>query len=117
MGYARALAIMEDWRGTPELAMAATGGDVAGRVARLLGMSRQQTGARSAGVLTAALVLAAALMAGAASIGIVRPALSQIVAQVDGAAPRPGRARKIHHAQTQRERQPARRLARPSSTR
>ncbi len=77
--YARALAIMEDWRGTPDLAMAATGGDVASRVARLLGMSRQKAGVRSAGVLTAALVLAAALMAGAASIGIA----GQIVAQVE----------------------------------
>ena len=83
VGYARALAIMEDWRGTPQLSMAATGGDVASRVARLLGMSRQQAGARSAGVFTAALVLAGALTAGAASIGIARPALSQIVAQVD----------------------------------
>ena len=33
--YARALAVMEGWRGTPELSIAATGGDVASRVARL----------------------------------------------------------------------------------
>ena len=81
--YARALAIMDDWRATPALSMSVTGGDVANRVARLLGMNRQQTGVRSAGVLTAAVVLAAALTAGAASLGIVRPALSQIVAPVD----------------------------------
>jgi beta-lactamase regulating signal transducer with metallopeptidase domain len=89
--YVRALALMEGWRGTPELSMAATGGDVAGRVARLLGMNRQKKEARSAGVFTAALVLAAALTAGAASMGVARPrlatsslpALQQLVAQVD----------------------------------
>jgi len=78
LDYARALAIMEDWRGTPGLSMAATGGDVTSRVARLLGMGRWHSGARSAGVFAAALVLVAALTAGAASIGF-----SQIVAQVE----------------------------------
>jgi beta-lactamase regulating signal transducer with metallopeptidase domain len=78
LDYARALALMEDWRGPLQLSMAATGGDVTSRVARLLGMSRQPSGARSAGVFTAVLVLAAALMAGVASIGF-----SQIVAQVE----------------------------------
>ena len=72
--YARALATMEGWRDTPELAMAATGGSVASRVARLLGVGQQQNGARSAGVISASLVLAAALMAGAASIGFAQPA-------------------------------------------
>jgi hypothetical protein len=49
VSYARALATMEGWRDTPALAMAATGGAVANRVARLLGIQQQQ-GARSAGV-------------------------------------------------------------------
>jgi beta-lactamase regulating signal transducer with metallopeptidase domain len=99
VAYARALAVMADWRGTPELTLAATGGDVASRVARLLGISRQPTRVRSAGVLTAALVLAASLTAGAASIGLARPAAtaadfaspSQVVAQVAqvGALPSP----------------------------
>ena len=89
VAYARALAIMESWRGAPDLAIAATGGDVASRVARLLGLSAQPTRVRSAGVFTAALLLAAALMAGAASIGIAQPELtafappSEIIAQVD----------------------------------
>ena len=89
--YARALAVMEGWRGAPELTIAATGGDVASRVARLLGMNREPTRVRSAGVLTAALVLAAALTAGAASIGIAQPDSTtrfapptEIIAQVDG---------------------------------
>jgi beta-lactamase regulating signal transducer with metallopeptidase domain len=72
VSYARALATMEGWRDTPELAMAATGGSVAGRVARLLGVGQQRSGARSAGVITASVVLAAALSAGAASIGFAQ---------------------------------------------
>jgi beta-lactamase regulating signal transducer with metallopeptidase domain len=72
--YARALATMESWRDTPELAMAATGGAVANRVARLLGVRQPETGARTAGVITASLVLATALTAGAASIGYAQPA-------------------------------------------
>ena len=72
-GYARALATMEEWRDVPDFAMAATGGSVAARVARLLGVSEQKTGARTAGVFTASLVLMAALSAGAVSIGIVKP--------------------------------------------
>jgi beta-lactamase regulating signal transducer with metallopeptidase domain len=74
VSYARALATMEGWRDTPELAMAATGSSVSTRVARLLGMGQQKNGARSAGVITASLVLAAALMAGAASLGFAQPA-------------------------------------------
>jgi beta-lactamase regulating signal transducer with metallopeptidase domain len=87
--YARALAVMEGWRGTPELSIAATGGDVASRVARLLGMSRRPSRVRSAGVLTAALVLAAALTAGAASIGIAQPDLTitQPAVPIVGSAP------------------------------
>ena len=73
-GYARALATMEGWRGVPEFALAATGGSVAARVARLLGVGDQNTSARSAGVFTASLVLMAALYAGAFSLGLVEKA-------------------------------------------
>ena len=91
--YARALATMEGWRAAPELAMAATGGAVAGRVARLLGVNRAKSGARAAGVFTASLVLAGALMAGAASMGYAKPALATVstyaalVAQADAPVP------------------------------
>jgi hypothetical protein len=78
LDYARALATMEDWRGTPALSMAVTGSDVTSRVARLLGVGRPQSGARSAGVFASALVLVAALTAGAASIGF-----SQILTQAE----------------------------------
>ena len=78
VGYARALATMEDWRDVPSFAMAVTGSPVAARVARLLGVQRRTAlGARAAGVVTATLVLATALVAGAVSMGVVTPALAQ----------------------------------------
>jgi beta-lactamase regulating signal transducer with metallopeptidase domain len=87
VGYARALATMEDWRDVPNFAMAATGSPVAARVARLLGMRQDSTGTRTAGVVTASLVLATALLAGAVSIGVVNPAVAQIAASADTPAP------------------------------
>jgi beta-lactamase regulating signal transducer with metallopeptidase domain len=76
VGYARALATMAGWRDVPALAMASTGGPVAARVARLLGMRPRAADARPANVFTATLVLATALVAGAVSIAVVRPALA-----------------------------------------
>ena len=73
-GYVRALATMEGWRDVPDFALAATGGSVAARVARLLGINERNTSTRPAGVLTATLVLTAALSAGAISMGLVEPA-------------------------------------------
>jgi beta-lactamase regulating signal transducer with metallopeptidase domain/uncharacterized protein YnzC (UPF0291/DUF896 family) len=77
VGYARALATMEGWRAVPSLAMAATGSSAAARVARLLGVSTNNRGGRTAGVVTASLVLATALIAGAVSVGTSGPALAQ----------------------------------------
>jgi beta-lactamase regulating signal transducer with metallopeptidase domain len=73
-GYVRALATMEGWRDVPEFALAATGGSVAARVARLLGITERNASTRPAGVLTATLVLSAALTAGAISMGLVQSA-------------------------------------------
>jgi beta-lactamase regulating signal transducer with metallopeptidase domain len=73
VGYAHALATMAGWRDTPALALAVTGSPVAARVARLLGMHRRASG-RTAGVFTATLVLAGALMAGAVSLSLAKPA-------------------------------------------
>ncbi len=61
VGYARALATMESWRDVPSFAMAATGSPVTARVARLLGVSTNKSGGRTAGMVTASLVLATAL--------------------------------------------------------
>ena len=77
VGYARALATMETWRTVPSFAMAATGSPVAARVMRLLGVSQQQNGARTAGLVTASLVLATALIAAGVSFGVTTPALAQ----------------------------------------
>ncbi len=95
VGYARALAAMTGWRDAPAFSMAVTGGPVATRIARLLGVSRPRTGGRHAGVFTASLVLMAALGAGAVSLGVTRPALAaaadslfvQLVAQADPPSP------------------------------
>jgi len=76
LGYARALATMESWRDVPHFAMAATGSPVAARVARLLGVRADNNG-RAAGVVTASLVLATALIAGAVSLGVAPPVLAQ----------------------------------------
>jgi len=72
--YARALATMESWRDVPEFALAATGGSVTARVARLLGVGERDSSTRTAGVFTASLVLTAALTAGAISLGVVERA-------------------------------------------
>jgi beta-lactamase regulating signal transducer with metallopeptidase domain len=78
VSYARALATMESWRGeVPAFAMAATGGSVTARVARLLGVKMKDPGARSAGVVTASLMLVCALIAGAFSIGVANTAQAQ----------------------------------------
>ena len=94
VGYARALAAMATWRDAPDFAMAVTGGPIAARVARLLGVRQQDGGERTARVFTASLVLAAALVAGAVSFGIVNPAQAQaadpgvaVLAKADVPAP------------------------------
>ncbi|HUQ10687.1 MAG TPA: M56 family metallopeptidase [Steroidobacteraceae bacterium] len=77
--YAKALATIVNWeasrRDVPSFAMAATGGPVAARVARLLGVRRE--GSSTAGVFTAAVVLAGALVVGAVSMGFAEPAQAQ----------------------------------------
>src|SRR5215831_2714082 len=71
--YARALALMEEWRVAPSLAMAANRGPLASRVARLLGLGERGSGLRNAGVAFGILCVATAMMAGNALFGIVRP--------------------------------------------
>src|SRR5215471_16389045 len=71
--YARALALMEEWRVAPSFAMAANRGPLASRVARLLGLGEKGSGLRNAGVTFGILCVATALIAGNALVGIVRP--------------------------------------------
>ena len=73
VGYAKALATMATWRDAPRFAMAATGSPLAARVSRLLGL-RDSSDGRTTGVFAATLVLVSALMAGAVSLGLAKPA-------------------------------------------
>src|SRR4029077_18111485 len=70
--YARALALMEEWRAAPSFAMAANRGPLASRVTRLLGITEKGSSLRNAGVAFGVLCLAAALFAGNALFGLVR---------------------------------------------
>ena len=70
--YARALALMEEWRAAPSFAMAANRGPLASRVTRLLGITEKGSSLRNAGLAFAVLCLAAALLAGNALFGLVR---------------------------------------------
>jgi beta-lactamase regulating signal transducer with metallopeptidase domain len=75
--YARALALMEEWRVAPSFAMAANRGPLASRVTRLLGLSEKGSSLRNAGVALGVLCLAAALLAGNALFGLVRSSAAQ----------------------------------------
>jgi len=70
--YARALALMEEWRVAPSFAMAVNRGPLASRITRLLGISEKGSSLRNAGVAFGVLCLAAALLAGNALFGLVR---------------------------------------------
>jgi beta-lactamase regulating signal transducer with metallopeptidase domain len=72
--YARALALMEEWRVAPSFAMAVNRGPLASRVARLLGLCEKGSSLRNAGAAFGLLCLAVALLAGNALFGLVRVA-------------------------------------------
>jgi beta-lactamase regulating signal transducer with metallopeptidase domain len=71
--YARALTIMEEWRGAPVLAMAANGGPLTERIFRLLGRKSTSTATRGAGLAAGLLCLSAALIAGNVLLGVAYP--------------------------------------------
>ena len=75
--YARALALMEQWRAAPSFAMAANRGPLASRVTRLLGLTEKGSSLRNAGAAFGILCLAAALLAGNALFGLARTARAQ----------------------------------------
>jgi beta-lactamase regulating signal transducer with metallopeptidase domain len=91
LGYAKALATMATWRDTPRFAMAATGGPLAARVSRLLGMGREPHQGRMAGAVTLTLLAATATLACAISFGLMNPAVAQpgLVAQNPAAQANP----------------------------
>jgi beta-lactamase regulating signal transducer with metallopeptidase domain len=69
--YARALALMEEWRVAPSFAMAVNRGPLATRVARLLGMNKEGSDLRSAGLAFGVLWIAVAVLAGNSLFGMV----------------------------------------------
>jgi beta-lactamase regulating signal transducer with metallopeptidase domain len=77
VSYARALALMEEWRAAPAISMAANSGPLAERVLRLLGLSRTSRRTRAAGVGVSVLCVAAALLAGHAFVGAAQATLNE----------------------------------------
>lgn len=69
--YARALTLMEGWRSTPAMAMAANRGPLSGRIFRVLGL--KSGGRRGVGLAGGILCLTAALAAGNALLEIAYP--------------------------------------------
>src|SRR6266404_2223358 len=88
--YARALALMEQWRVAPSLAMAANRGPLASRVTRLLGITEKGSSLRNAGVAFGALCLSAALLAGNALFGLVSTAYAHSFPAQQSSANRDG---------------------------
>jgi beta-lactamase regulating signal transducer with metallopeptidase domain len=74
--YARALALMAEWRSAPALAMAVNRGPLAARVARLMGVGRNRNGVRSAGIAASFVCLAGAVLAANAFVGVAHTAFA-----------------------------------------
>jgi beta-lactamase regulating signal transducer with metallopeptidase domain/uncharacterized protein YnzC (UPF0291/DUF896 family) len=79
--YARALTLMEEWRGAPVFAMAANRGPLTERIVRVLGLKTLGAGMRSIGLTGSVLCLAAALVAGNALFSMAHPQQVQAASQ------------------------------------
>ena len=75
LNYARALALMEEWRTAPALMMAANRSPLAQRVMRLLGLDGAAGRIRMAGLAVGFACLAGAVLAGNAFLGVAQAAL------------------------------------------
>jgi beta-lactamase regulating signal transducer with metallopeptidase domain len=76
LDYARALTLMEEWRATPALAMAANRAPLADRIRRLLGVPAHSSSLRAANLTVGVLCLSVALVAGNAFLGLARATVS-----------------------------------------
>jgi predicted HAD superfamily phosphohydrolase YqeG len=85
--YARALTLMEQWRGAPVLAMAATGGPLSARIYRLLGLKSVGTSLRGAALSASVLSLTTALIAGNMFLGFAHPRTSVHAAALSAVPP------------------------------
>jgi beta-lactamase regulating signal transducer with metallopeptidase domain len=88
--YARALALMEEWRVAPAIAMAANRGPLSDRIMRLLGIKHLRSDLRGVGLMAAALCLSVALVAMHAIFGITeRVSVQATPTPVPAAKPQP----------------------------
>jgi beta-lactamase regulating signal transducer with metallopeptidase domain len=74
--FARALTLMEEWRATPALAMAANRAPLAHRVRRLLGVPSRASSMRAANLAAGVLCLSVALVAGNAFLDLARASVT-----------------------------------------
>ena len=86
--YARALALMEEWRSAPVFAMAANRGPLTERIVRVLGLKTLGAGMRGIGLTGSILCLGAALIAGNALLGMSHPPSARAAA-MSQATPKP----------------------------
>src|SRR3989454_2916112 len=75
VNYARALTLMEEWRATPSLMMAANRSPLSQRVLRVLGLDGPAGRLRVAGLAAGVACLVGALLAGNAFLGVAHAAL------------------------------------------
>jgi beta-lactamase regulating signal transducer with metallopeptidase domain len=75
LNYAKALALMEEWRAAPSLMMAANRSPLSQRVVRLLGLEGAAGRIRTAGLAVGFACLAGAVLAGNAFLGVAHAAL------------------------------------------
>jgi len=80
VSYARALALMEEWRTAPSMMMAANRSPLSQRVLRLLGLDGAAGRVRAAGLAAGIVCLAGALLAGNAFLGVAHAALGSSAA-------------------------------------
>jgi beta-lactamase regulating signal transducer with metallopeptidase domain len=99
--YARALALMEEKRSAPALALAANASPLAARVRRLLGISEISGGMRRVGLAAGILCLSAAILAGNTLFGFVRGASASQMQSQQQTQPLPRSAGASNSVQTQ----------------
>src|SRR5215470_4871561 len=75
VNYARALAMMEEWRAAPALLLASNQGPLSQRIVRLLGLHGPAGWVRLAGLAVSVVCLAGAVLAGNAFLGVAHAAL------------------------------------------
>ena len=82
--YARALALMEQWRATPAFALGANSGSLRSRVARLLGMQVTAGTIRPRGLAAIGILVTAGALFASTSLTKTIPALSELSFNVSG---------------------------------